>query len=169
MKDKESVEPGGGASLNEKIMYALMETQMVLPGVQVLIAFQGGATLSKGFEQLPPISKGVFVAALALLSLTMLLLMTPATYHRYVEQGEATERFHQFTSRTLLLAMVPFGLGMCGNLFVLLYKVTGILIASAIAATSVNIALYVLWFAYMIRRRRQLNRYPGWFPRYGQR
>ncbi len=169
MKDKESFERGGGATLNEKIMYALMETQMVLPGVQVLIAFQGGATLSKGFEQLPGVSKGVFVVTLALLSLTMLLLMTPATYHRYVEQGEATERFHRFTSRILVWSMVPFGLGMCGNLFVVLYKVTGSLIASAITAASVNIALYLLWFAFMVRRRRQLNRYPGWFPDYGPR
>jgi hypothetical protein len=167
MKDKDSVEPGGGASLNEKIMYALMETQMVLPGVQVLIAFQGGTALSKGFEQLPQVSKGVFVVTLALLSFTMLLLMMPATYHRYVEQGEATERFHRFTSRILLWSMVPFGLGMCGNLFVVLYKITGSLAASAIAAAVINVGLYLFWFGFMIRRRRQLNRYPGWFPNYG--
>jgi hypothetical protein len=167
LKDKESVERGGGATLNEKIMYALMETQMVLPGVQVLIAFQGGAALSKGFDQLPHLSKGVFVGTLALLSLTMLLLMMPATYHRYVEQGEATERFHRFTSRILLWSMIPFGLGMCGNLFVVLYKITESLAASAFVTAVVNVSLYLFWFGFMIRRRRQLNHYPGWFPNYG--
>lgn len=166
MKDKDGVEPGGGASLNEKIMYVLMETQMVLPGVQVLIAFQGGAALSKGFEDLPPVSKAVFVVSLGLLSLTMLLLMMPATYHRYVEQGEATERFHQFTSRVLLWSMVPFGLGMCGNLFIVLFKIFGSLVAAGCAASAMNVALYYLWFGYMIRRRRQVNRYPGWFPKF---
>lgn len=151
MKDKGRDEPGGGASLNEKIMYSLMETQMILPGVQVLIAFQGGAALSKGFEDLPPVSKTAFVVSLGLLSLTMLLLMMPATYHRYVEQGEATERFHQFTSRVLLWSMAPFGLGMCGNLFIVLYKIAGSLVAAACAASAINA---------------ELNRHPGWFPKF---
>ena len=164
MRDKDSVSPGGGATLNEKIMYALMETQMILPGVQVLIGFQGGATMSQGFDELPGISKVVFVASLALLSLTMLLLMMPATFHRYVEQGEATEKFHQFTSRTLVWSMLPFGLGMCGNLFVILFKVSNSMLFAALTAFVLNAAMYYLWFGYMMVRRRQCNRYPGWFP-----
>ncbi|HQU45566.1 MAG TPA: DUF6328 family protein [Pirellulales bacterium] len=137
-----------------------------MTGIQVLIGFQGGATFSKGFADLPLPSKGVFFVGLTLLSMSMLMLMMPATYHRYVEQGEATERFHQFTSRILLWAIIPFGVGMCCNLFVVLVRVTGSALPAATGAVAVNVALFALWFGFMIFRRRQLDRRPGWFPHF---
>ena len=169
MEDEESVAPGGGASLNEKIMYALMETQMILPGVQVLVAFQGGAAMSEGFDKLPLLSKTVFLASLALLSLTMLLLMMPAMYHRYVEQGEATERFHQFTSLVLIWSLIPFGLGMCSSLFVVFRKVSGSTLFSASASGAMAIGFYALWFGYAMVCRRRCRRHAGWFPRFHAR
>ena len=60
--------------------------------------------------------------------------------------------------------MIPFGIGMCCNLFVVLVRVTGRVLPAAIGAVVVNAALFVLWFGFMSYHRRQLNRHPGWFP-----
>ncbi|HVX64077.1 MAG TPA: DUF6328 family protein [Pirellulales bacterium] len=161
MKENDSEDRNAGASMNEKVMYALMETQMILPGVQVLIGFQGGAAMSEGFNDLPAVSKTVYVISLALLSLTMLLLMMPVSYHRYVEQGEATENFLEFTSRVLVWSMIPFGIGMCGNLFVVLFKVSGSLLIAASGSAAMSLTFYCLWFGYTMRCRRQCRAEAG--------
>src|SRR5947209_10666573 len=97
---KESKEADGQADkLKEKIKQVLEEARMVLPGAQALLGFQFIVILTNSFDQLPAQAKLVHVGSLAAIALSIILLMTPAAYHRIVEEGEDTERFHRFATR----------------------------------------------------------------------
>ena len=136
----------GRTPLKDKIEHVLTECRVVLPGVQALLGFQLATTLMKSFEQLPDSSKQVHLISLGCIALSMVLLMTPAAYHRIVEEGEETERFHRFASGMLLAALVPLALGVSGALFVVTRKMfESVSLAGALAAGS-TLVFALIWF-----------------------
>ena len=60
---------------------------LALHGAQALLGFQLVGVLLGGFEHLPASSQYIHVVSLGLVTLSTILLMTPAAYHRLVEQG----------------------------------------------------------------------------------
>ena len=143
--------------LHDKIDQVLTEARVVLPGAQALLGFEFITILMEGFDKLPASSKYVHVISLGLIGLTVILLMTPAAYHRIVERGEDTEHFHRVASLLLLAAMIPLPMGICGDVYVVVQKVTEsttLGIASALLALS---SFYGLWFGFTIYRRGQLK------------
>jgi len=152
---KEDARPSR-AKLQDKIEQVLTEARVVLPGAQALLGFQFATVLVEGFEKLPQASKYVHLASLALMALSIVLLMAPAAYHRIVENGEDSERFHQFASLMLLAAMVPLPLGISGDTFVVVQKVTGSTAFSLLVCLSVLLWFYCLWFGYTFYRRSKL-------------
>ena len=88
-----------------------------------------------------------------MVSLSIVLLMTPAAYHRLVERGEETEHFHRFASRVLVAAMVPLALGVAGDFFVVVRKITESTTSAALAAVVSLLFFYGLWFGFTIYRR----------------
>ena len=169
-KDMDREEETGGTKIKDKIKHVLTECRVVLPGAQALLGFQFILFLMESFEKLPESSRYVHLASLSLVALSIVLLMTPAAYHRIVEQGEETERFHRFASRVLLAAMVPLALGISGDLFIVVRKVSQ---SSTLALTLSLIMLaliYGLWFgftAYCRTRREQEHKWEADFK--GQR
>jgi hypothetical protein len=85
--------------------------------------------------------------------------MTPAAYHRVVEQGEETEHFHKVASRLLLAATMPLALGLTGDCFVVVRKVLNS-IPAALVAAGLNLLLCLgLWFGFsLVQRARQQRR-----------
>lgn len=158
MKKQEQGSESDGAKLKDKIKHVLTEARMVLPGAQALLGFQFATMLMESFEKLPETSKYVHLASLALVALSVILLMTPAAYHRIVEQGEDTERFHRFSSRVLLASMVPLALGVCGDLFVVTRKVSGSTAFALLCALVMILFFYGLWFGYTAYLRSQSGR-----------
>lgn len=149
---------GGGdraARLSDKIQHALTECRVVLPGSQALLGFQFIVILAESFDKLPSSSKYVHLAALGLNALAIILLMTPAAYHRIVERGEETEHFHRFASRILVAALVPLALGMAGDIYVVVQKVTDSLLISVVSALVVLAVFWELWFGLPLYRRTQ--------------
>lgn len=153
--EREDAAGEGGTKIKDKIEQVLTETRVVLPGAQALLGFQFATMLVEGFDKLPASSRYVHLASLALMSLAVIFLMTPAAYHRLVERGEDTEHFHRFTSRMLIAAMIPLALGMCGDLFVVVRKVTESTKGAIVAAAVALIFLYGLWFGFTLYRRTQ--------------
>jgi hypothetical protein len=152
MSQEENSE-SGGSKIKDKIKHVLTECRVVLPGAQALLGFQFITTLMEAFEKLPSSSKYVHLLSLALVALSIILLMTPAAYHRIVERGEETRHFHRFASRTLVAAMIPLALGISGDLFVVVRKITEST-ASALAAAIVSLVFfYGLWFGFTLYRR----------------
>jgi Family of unknown function (DUF6328) len=149
--DKEEHVPR--TELRDKIEQVLIETRVVLPGVQALLAFQFATMVVEGFDQLPASSKNIHLISLGLMGFTVILLMTPAAYHRIVERGENTEHFHRVASLLLLAAMIPLPLGICGDLFVVIRKVTGSVSLAIASALAMLLLFYGLWFGFTSYRR----------------
>jgi len=149
----EKKEPEQPLPVAEKIKDLLREDRVVLPGVQALLGFQFVVILVDGFQKMPQYMKYVHVASLCLMSLSTILLIAPAAYHRIVEQGEATERFYRLASMLLILALVPLALGMCGDLFVVVMQVTKSMTVSLTVSSVMLLVFYGLWFGYAFYRR----------------
>jgi hypothetical protein len=144
--------------LKDRIEQVLTEARVVLPGVQALLGFQLATMLMDGFDKLPQSSKYVHLISLILMGLCVVLLMTPAAYHRIVEQGEDSESFHRIASELLLLVMIPLPLGICGDMFVVLRKVTGSISVSIGTSLLFLAFFYGMWFGLPVFRRSQLSR-----------
>jgi hypothetical protein len=152
-QQKMSKEKEAGAKIKDKIKHVLTECRVVLPGAQALLGFQFVTTLMESFEKLPVSSKYVHLSSLLLVAVSIVLLMTPAAYHRIVERGEETEHFHRFASRILIAAMVPLALGLSGDLFVVVRKITESATSAAISAVVSLLFFYGLWFGFTLYRR----------------
>lgn len=154
-KDEAAQEEERGTKVTDKINHLLTEARMILPGAQALLGFQLVSIFMEGFERLPVTSKAVHLASLGLIGLTTILLMMPAAYHRIVEQGEDTEHFHAIASRILIIALVPLALGICGEVYVVVYRLIESTLLSIVFAVIVLAIFYELWFGMTFDRRAQ--------------
>jgi hypothetical protein len=100
-------------------------------------------------------SKYVHLASLGFIAVTVVLLMTPAAYHRIVEQGEETEHFHRFASKIIVAALVPLALGLSGGVYVVVQKVTDSTLVAVVAALVTLALFWELWFGITLYRRTQ--------------
>ena len=155
MEDEKGGGQKDGAKLSDKIKHVLTECRVVLPGSQALLGFQFIVILSESFDKLPSASKYVHLACLGLNALTIVLLMTPAAYHRIVERGEETEHFHRFASKMLVAALVPLALGLAGDVYVVVQKVTDSQLVSVVSALVILAVFWELWFGLTLYRRTQ--------------
>ena len=145
--------------LEDKVVQVLTETRVVLPGAQALFGFQLAMTLMEGYERLPASSQDMHLAATCAIALTIVLLMAPPAYHRIVERGEDTERFHRFASWMVLAAMATLPLGFAGELWIVVRKQTGSIAQAHAAGIGALVFFYGLWFCAMLvlRARRPQN------------
>jgi hypothetical protein len=144
--------------IKDKIQQVLTEIRVALPGAQALLGFQFISLFMEAFQKLPQSLKLVHFIALCLVAFTIILLMTPASYHRIVERGEETERFHRFASTVLLWSLVPLALGITGDFYVVAHKVTSSGIVSGLLAALAMGILYGLWFGYPVQQRKARER-----------
>jgi hypothetical protein len=141
--------------LTNKIKHALTECRVVLPGSQALLGFQFICVLTESFDKLPSLSKYIHLASLGLNAVTIVLLITPAAYHRLVEEGEETEHFHRFASKVIVAALVPLALALAGDLYVVVQKVSDSQLVSVVSALVVLAIFWELWFGLTLYRRTQ--------------
>lgn len=144
--------------LKDRIDQALTEARVVLPGVQAFLGFQLMTMLMDAFAKLPNALKYLHLVSLLLTAVTMILLMTPAAFHRIAENGEDSERVHEIASGFLLAAMVLLPLGICGDVFVVFRKISGSNAFATATSSVMLIFFYGLWFGFTAYRRMQLNR-----------
>ncbi len=143
--------------LKTKIDQALTEARVVLPGAQALLGFEFILIFMDGFDKLSNSLKYVHMISLGLMSLTIILLMAPAAYHRIAEHGNDTQRLHRVTSNFLIAAMTALPLGICGDVYVVFQKVTGS-VSTSVAITALVLAFfYGTWFGFTTYRRAKLS------------
>jgi hypothetical protein len=116
--------------------------------------------LMEPFGALPKTVKLVHLAALGFVAAAVVLLMAPAAYHRIVERGNDTERFHTFASRMVLLALAALAPGFACDVYVVLRKLD-FARAAPIAAVAVVVVCYGAWFVAMFALRRTRPAYFG--------
>jgi Family of unknown function (DUF6328) len=131
-----------------KIDYVLIEARVVLPGVQALLGFQFAIVLTSGFAELPPSAKSLHGVALGLVALAMILLMTPAAYHRIVYGAALAPNFYKVASRFLLAATVFLALGLSADIDVVVGKIIeseAVANALVIATAATLLGLWHVW------------------------
>jgi len=139
--------------VDEEIRHALTEIRMVLPGAQALLGFQFITLVLQEFEKLPQSMKIVHLLSLSMTTLAVILLMTPAAYHRIVENGENTERFHRFTGRMMMISLVPLALGITGDFYVVVWKVSSSNLLAGVCTIVLLVFIFAAWFGLPVYRR----------------
>jgi len=112
--------------------------------------------LTDAFAALPGASKIVHVVALCCISLAVILLMAPASFHRISFNGQNTEDFYRLGSALVIAAALPLGCGIVGDLYVAVTKAldrSDIGVAVAVAAFLILAALWLV-HPLLLRARR---------------
>jgi Family of unknown function (DUF6328) len=134
--------------LHAKIEQMLTEARVILPGAQALFGFQLAIVLTQSFDQLPAGSRLIHTAGMLLVTLSVVLLMAPAAYHRIASAGEDTRDMQRVGSVLVTAATVPLALGLACEVYVVIAKIAESSIAGRIAALLCGCALIGLWHVY---------------------
>ena len=146
-------------SLDQRITQLLTEARVVLPGVQALLGFQLISVIGETFAKLPVSSQIVHAASLGWITLAVILLITPAAYHRIVFAGQDAEEVHRVGSWFVTGATVPLAIGLAGDVYVVFTVITASSMISGLVAGITLVFLVGLWHALpLISRRRRLRR-----------
>jgi hypothetical protein len=160
MKDKSPKDEGPG-KLHDRVNQVMTEARVVLPGAQAMLGFQFITFFEKAFAELPPYVKAIHLGCATLIALTVVLLMTPAAFHRVAEGGEESERLVRVAGRCVVGAMIPLALGMSGDFFVVVMKITRELSIAIPAALAALVVFFALWFGYTLYCRRRATSVPS--------
>jgi hypothetical protein len=128
--------------LEARLVQALTELRVILPGAQALFGFQFAAILTQAFENLPDVSKWVHLASLSAVAASVIMLMAPAAYHRLAAHGNPEERVLRYTGRMMLCSLGTLSLGMVGDAYVTVRLITE---AQWLALAVALIALVGFW------------------------
>lgn len=131
------------------------EARMVLPGIQALFGFQLIAVFNERFHALPPLEQGLHYSALVLVGIAIAVIMTPAAYHRIVEQTTVSEFFVRLASWLIAIAMVPLMTAIGLETYIVGVGLVGRGILSIAVSTAVFCAFAGLWFAFPFSMRRR--------------
>jgi hypothetical protein len=153
MKARDEAKQQGPTDVRHKIRHALTEARVVLPGAQALLGFQFITMLMEAFEKLPRSLRWLHFGSLSCMALAIVLLITPAAWHRIVERGEETERTHKVATAMIVAALVPIALGLCGDFLVVSYQVTKSMTVAAWLSGAALAVFAALWFGLTVGRR----------------
>ena len=131
--------------IDVRVEHMLTEARVLLPGAQALLGFQLAVMLTDSFGELPNSSKVIHVAALCCISLAVILLMAPASFHRITFNGQNTESFHRLGSALVVAAAVPLGAGIVGDLYVAVTMALDSPPLGAVLALGAAATLAALW------------------------
>src|SRR5512135_2940883 len=84
------------------------ECRMILPGIQTLFGFQLIAVFNSTFsDKLSPLEQRLHLLSIALIGVAIVIIMTPAAYHRQTDPHAITQQFINLSTRLLLLSTAP--------------------------------------------------------------
>jgi glucose dehydrogenase len=148
MADEEST----GERLDRELMELLQGIRVVMPGVQVLLAFLLTVPFQQRFAQLPGSLRNAFFAAIACATLATVLLIAPSTHHRLLFRAREKEWLLRVGNQMALWGTVLLG----ASIVLALYVVTNVLFTSeqALLTTAVAIVVFAgLWYVLPLTRR----------------
>ena len=148
MADEEST----GERLDRELMELLQGIRVVMPGVQVLLAFLLTVPFQPRFAQLPGSLRNAFFAAIVCATLATVLLIAPSTHHRLLFRAREKEWLLRVGNQMALWGTVLLG----ASIVLALYVVTNVLFTSeqALLTTAIAIVVFVgLWYVLPLTRR----------------
>jgi uncharacterized protein YacL len=135
-----------GERLDRELMELLQELRVVLPGVQVLLAFLLTAPFQQRFAQLPGSQRNAFFASIACATVATALLIAPSAHHRLRWREREKERLLRVANREAIWGTVF----LAAAIVLALYVITNVLYTTWIALLTAVIAVAVfavLWYA----------------------
>jgi hypothetical protein len=134
-----------GERLDRELMELLQGLRVVMPGVQVLLAFLLTAPFQQRFAQLPGSLRNAFFAAIACATLATVLLIAPSAHHRLLWRARQKERLVRIGNQMALWGTLFLG----GAIVLALYVVTNVLFTSQqalLTAAAAVVAFAVVWY-----------------------
>jgi Family of unknown function (DUF6328) len=138
----------------------LNELRVILPGIQVLLAFLLTAPFNQRFTQLTNGQEAAFFTALACTAVAVALLIAPTTFHRIQFRSGDKEYMLRLSNLFILIGTGFLAAGMCAAIGL----VTDLTFGGALTwvATAVAAALQAgLWYALPLARRHGGTRVGG--------
>ena len=147
-KQLQTMERTGSAhtSVRARIDCLLTEARVILPGAQALLGFQFIVTLMEPFARMPVEARVVHFAALACVTLSVLLLLSSAAIHRVAFGGADDPRFLRIGSFVVTLALMPLALGIALDMYVAAVKVFGTDAIAIPVGVGALVLLSLLWY-----------------------
>ena len=139
--------------LRHKVKNALDEARTLILCAQVLLGFEFRSFFEPGFETLPQVTQGIKVVGLACLLIALVLMFTPAAFHRIVEHGRDTERLYGVVTSIMCWSLLPFAIGFAIDCFVVGEKSIDQTAGVLGAAVTMFVAL-LFWYGlqHLVRR-----------------
>jgi hypothetical protein len=148
MADGEST----GERLDRELMELLQGLRVVMPGVQVLLAFLLTAPFQQRFAQLPGSLRNAYFASIACATLATVLLIAPSTHHRLLFRAREKEWLLRVGNQMALWGTVLLG----ASIVLALYVVTNVLFTTELAlwtAAGAIVAFAGIWYVLPLTRR----------------
>ena len=135
-----------GERLDRELMELLQELRVVLPGVQVLLAFLLTAPFQQRFGQLPGTLRSTYFASIVCATMATALLIAPSAHHRLRWREGDKDHLLRVANREAIWGTVF----LAAAIVLALYVVTNVLFATWIAVVTAVLAVTVfawLWYA----------------------
>ena len=144
--------------LNRELDQLLNELRVVLPGVQVLLAFLLTAVFAAGFDRMDDDGRAVYLTAVVLTALATIFLMAPTMHHRLRFREGVKEQMIRTVNRLTIVGMSMLGVAIGCALYVVGdvgFRYT----AARWLGPALIVVAVVVWFVVPMRyRRRRLRR-----------
>jgi Family of unknown function (DUF6328) len=141
MADGEST----GERLDRELMELLQELRVVIPGIQVLLAFLLTAPFQQRFAQLPGSLRNAYFASIACATVATVLLIAPSAHHRLRWRARDKERLLRIGNQMAIWGTVFLG----AAIVLALYVVTNVLFTSDLALLTAGAAVVLfvaIWY-----------------------
>ena len=130
--------------LNRELMELLQELRVVIPGVQVLLAFLLTAPFQQRFANLPGSMRNAFFASIACATLATAFLIAPSAHHRLRWRAGEKEPLVRIGNQMAIVGTVFLAAAFVLALYVItdVLFTTNLAVMTAIAALVVFVALW---------------------------
>src|SRR5512132_4018561 len=154
--------------LDRELMELLQELRVVIPGVQVLLAFLLTAPFQQRFAELPGSMRNAFFASIVCATLATAFLIAPSAHHRLRWRAGEKERLVRVGNQMAIIGTVF----LAAAIVLALYVVTDVLFPTNLAVMTAVAALVVfggLWYVLpMVGRSSPENAATGGQPQESQ-
>jgi len=144
--------------LDRELMELLQELRVIIPGVQVLLAFLLTAPFQQRFAQLPGSMRNAFFASIVCATLATAFLIAPSAHHRLRWRAGEKERLVRVGNQMAIIGTVF----LAAAIVLALYVVTDVLFTTNLAVMTAVASLVVfgvLWYVVpMVGRQPQESR-----------
>jgi hypothetical protein len=142
--------------IDKIVQHVEEEARMVLPGIQTLFGFQLIAVFNQRFMDLNEMCQVLHFIATLCTAIAVLLVLTPAAYHRQAEPEQISTYLCRLGTLFLTLSLFPLALGSSLDLYVIGHLVVQSEVICVLTGLIGFMAFMTMWFVYPQLARRKL-------------